>query len=906
MKMAKSLDQKTRILFVATFICLYSFLSHAQNEILSEASQKQESREFSIETEYGQANFSLFAPSEEKEQAERVQFLLHQYAQQVFEYFKYVPEKTINIRLNFSAKRANGSATIFPRNMIVLNMFPPIGEGHLLISDDWLKGLIVHELVHIIHLEQTNGLLAFLTNVFGSVGRIGGVVPRWFTEGVAVWAETKFTTGGRLRHKGLIAQAKYFLSKPGFCHTLDCLDSPGEYPYGNYSYWVGGMFLDYLENLRPGALACIIKNNSYGLPFFLREPFEVCNGLVDSMEGLFQRFIHETLTKEYALNPLMEEIKPIEAYAKGQPMFERSYEVVGDKLYWVEQDFDKTRLVHFNLTDQNRIDEKKLYHIDQVTKANSELILTTSDYRRLWVPREVRNLSNQIITRGDYYMNDQSAWSYSKNRWRLKNLNGDEVLSLPAFTNILDAKNDTFVTQSDTGYQVFRLGDTKPVRVSDKAIRLQSVCSEAVFLKEEDSLVLVSGDSEYVLQNNWTQDLISLRSGETHTVFRFSSKPSLLYSWDKGCRELVAMVQEKGEKKEKTFLKREEISQPDLNFAYRNYPQLKHFRPHWWFFSYVTGDVISQLTLSTSINDPLDRHRLSLNLTYFDGVDKIHPTGTYTYNWAGTDIGFGVTQSYVDNIARTSPDKDSSYFAFIGRSFFWRNLSYRLEVQASYFEESDVISSRKGREPIIINQLSLSPLFLDDFFRGLTFVSLTRYLDVDNGQSYWGEELRLRGIVQPLRRLNTTLQMSYGKLFKDNIRDGILYSGSANDYDTNTLHEFIGLGQNSSFGNEVTTARVQFDYELYRLQRSLGISPFFIRTLNGIVGSDYLKTDFIYTPNFFARDSFAQSYYAGLRANVTLAYFVPLQLDVLQVHVDRDLGEDTTDSRFFLRGNLPF
>ena len=110
---------------------------------------------------------------------------------------------------------------------------------------------MLHELVHIIHMDQTRGVLKGLRTIFGAVGKLGGITPRWFTEGVATWAETNFTIGGRLRNKVLAMELKYLILRDDFCNSIDCLDEPGEYPHGRNSYWMGAYFLKSLEISKP-------------------------------------------------------------------------------------------------------------------------------------------------------------------------------------------------------------------------------------------------------------------------------------------------------------------------------------------------------------------------------------------------------------------------------------------------------------------------------------------------------------------------------------------------------------------------------------------------------------------------------------------------------------------------------
>ena len=119
----------------------------------------------------------------------------------VINYFEYVPKHVVHINVDPYMRLTNGNATSFPTSTINLYNFPPNSDDHLIIMEDWLKGLIFHEYTHITHLDQTRGYLNFFRKIFGSVATIPtAVVPRWFTEGIAVWSESHLMNGGRLNN----------------------------------------------------------------------------------------------------------------------------------------------------------------------------------------------------------------------------------------------------------------------------------------------------------------------------------------------------------------------------------------------------------------------------------------------------------------------------------------------------------------------------------------------------------------------------------------------------------------------------------------------------------------------------------------------------------------------------------
>lgn len=96
---------------------------------------------------------------------------------------------------------SNGWATALPFNQIRLYVNPPENVDSLEHMDDWLHGLILHEYVHILHLDMGAGVTQFGRRIFG---RLPWLFPHQFTpslfkEGLAVYLETDKEQGyGRL------------------------------------------------------------------------------------------------------------------------------------------------------------------------------------------------------------------------------------------------------------------------------------------------------------------------------------------------------------------------------------------------------------------------------------------------------------------------------------------------------------------------------------------------------------------------------------------------------------------------------------------------------------------------------------------------------------------------------------
>ena len=264
----------------------------------------------SLTTKDGTMEYEVHTPKKHLSFAKKVQQVLVDDAKPLLEYFGWVPRDRVHFIVR-TTKQANGSATVFPFNIINLYNFPPFAKGPLSGGRDWIKVLVIHELTHIIHMDRTTGFLRGLTAIFGSIGKLGGVVPRWFAEGIATWAETTFTGEGRLRDPRYFRSfAQVFLRKNS-CRTIDCLDAPKHFPYQSYAYWAGTYFIDYLERKKSGTVRCLVERNSNTLPFFLNSAFKKCTGT--TAQDQFAKFIDELedsqkeksdVAKNYGLKPL--------------------------------------------------------------------------------------------------------------------------------------------------------------------------------------------------------------------------------------------------------------------------------------------------------------------------------------------------------------------------------------------------------------------------------------------------------------------------------------------------------------------------------------------------------------------------------------------------------------------------
>lgn len=151
------------------------------------------------------------------------------------------PRGRIDLVLADNVDYANGAATPFPSNRIVLYARPPVEQLALRPHEDWMRLLVTHEMAHIFHLDRVRGLWALGQRVFGRAAPLfpNAYAPSWVLEGLAVHYESRLGGGGRLRGSEFPAVARA-AALDGVLPSLDALsaDAP-RFPLGNAVYVFG-------------------------------------------------------------------------------------------------------------------------------------------------------------------------------------------------------------------------------------------------------------------------------------------------------------------------------------------------------------------------------------------------------------------------------------------------------------------------------------------------------------------------------------------------------------------------------------------------------------------------------------------------------------------------------------------
>lgn len=141
----------------------------------------------------------------------------------------------------------NGFVNVYPYNYMVLYAVPPDRNSVLNDYDDWLRVLVAHEHTHVIQLDTKSHLPAIINMIFGGMVHPNQYMPRWYTEGMAIYHESHFSAGGRQRS----SLFEMYLRMDVHEDRILGIDQIGggnvRWPYGNVPYLYGARFMQYLS-----------------------------------------------------------------------------------------------------------------------------------------------------------------------------------------------------------------------------------------------------------------------------------------------------------------------------------------------------------------------------------------------------------------------------------------------------------------------------------------------------------------------------------------------------------------------------------------------------------------------------------------------------------------------------------
>ena len=723
------------------------------------------------------------------------------------------------------------------------------------------------------------------------------------------------------------------------------IDDPGSFPYKQYPYWVGGAFMNWIEGQNQGNIKCLVKENSSNIPFILNDAFNKCLGKDASDIFLLFRadVLNQVKVKDQYAHPLANKKQKLRFSTSEVPLFQRNWKVSDNKLIYVEDIDNVESLVVRDLftgkTNKVRFD----YHLDQIypsTDDNKNILMSTSTYDRGFSQRKIKSLDlnsledKQTPYKGEYatLMNGKHLYLKSKkNKWHVYR-EDEKIYSFPELiqvnhVNFYKKENREYLSAkivdpfNETKYQLWivELGgndiQSKPhiVWKKDMPFQLLLSCNGTNLLQQDEVIYgveLTSLDQSNIrsVKIPWSKEIVQIRADNTNTVVLLSTRPGFAYVQDKNCLEFIdeLLLESKKNKPRTISIANIEDKEYDQETNIESYPRASHFLPHWWAFSYFAGAQLANWQINTNINDPRNKHNLSLNIRYFPDIEEAVPTGVYNYNFGFNSFGIGYDRNYINSSLKITPDKNESTYVYLSRMMTRWGWSFLPRLSYNQRTTENIFGKRNITNTSLYTVLFKEGLFADSFFKRTTIYANAYYEEIENLANFWANEFKIIETLQPFRRIYLHLQGTYAKLHNNSFLEGIIFSGGFDDYSVTSFHPFYGVAVNDAFGREVNTFRAQFDANILNSHRGAGLFPVFVQSISLLAGLEYLKTDRIFlseTRQLLVNNNLTGAH-IGLRARTTLGYFLPVEFDTIINQTQNPIGDNYTSYLFLLKASF--
>ncbi|MCP4498677.1 MAG: hypothetical protein GY822_01765 [Deltaproteobacteria bacterium] len=199
------------------------------------------------------------------------------------------PTERIQVVLSDVTEFENGWAITVPRNRIHLYGVGPGSHSTLNFTDDYLRTLVLHEVFHIVHLEVVSGVARWVNRILGKSWPPNQLLPTFLLEGMAVYAETRLSDGGRNRNAYVTGLLRV-QAEAGQTWSFDDVARPPRSPPGaQAAYFYGGRFVAFVV-ARHGEDVLSEFVHQYGgqvIPYAVQRTFAKPPALISTRNGAF-------------------------------------------------------------------------------------------------------------------------------------------------------------------------------------------------------------------------------------------------------------------------------------------------------------------------------------------------------------------------------------------------------------------------------------------------------------------------------------------------------------------------------------------------------------------------------------------------------------------------------------------
>ncbi|MGH7274746.1 MAG: hypothetical protein ACREIQ_09850, partial [Nitrospiria bacterium] len=279
------------------------------------------------------AHFAIHFHQGEEQIAQKAAVLAEEVHQKLSPILRWQPKTRTQLILVDNEDEASGAATPIPYNTVYINLTPPAGTLFLINYQDWLRLVITHEYVHILHLDTVSGLNELLRGVFGRVPFIlfpfitsvpNLWQPTWLIEGLATYEETQLGTSDR--RDGTLSEMvlRMAILEDKF-PTLDQADGLDRWPAGQIPYLFGSKFYQYIaQKYGERYITEISKRYSdRTIPFFIESNAKIALG---SRYGVLWDEWKTGLRKKYSEEKLKLESRRL---TSSKRLTDRGYMILG-------------------------------------------------------------------------------------------------------------------------------------------------------------------------------------------------------------------------------------------------------------------------------------------------------------------------------------------------------------------------------------------------------------------------------------------------------------------------------------------------------------------------------------------------------------------------------------------------
>lgn len=259
------------------------------------------------------------------------------------------PDKTV-LLIDDSGDMANGLATGFPYPLIRLFPAAPNPGETIAETGPWTLELITHEYTHVLNFEPAHGAMHWLRNIFGSVVRPNLLLPRWYSEGLAVEMETRFSpSGGRLRSadftaipRAMVLDNNLRLEDISRINEVTIPDWPG----GARPYLFGGLIWHRLARGSLNMVGDLNEHFARRMPFFIEAP------LKERVDKSWPEFLNDVFTEIEAKASKQIELICKQGCDEGMSLGESGYfsrspviDAKGERIAWLGREHNHDSIV---------------------------------------------------------------------------------------------------------------------------------------------------------------------------------------------------------------------------------------------------------------------------------------------------------------------------------------------------------------------------------------------------------------------------------------------------------------------------------------------------------------------------------------------------------------------------------